>query len=146
MKLEIELVPSSCWYSNLRNKVEKFIWDDIRKKAYKEAGYRCSVCCADGVLYCHEVWQYDDVKHVQKLLGFIALCELCHMCKHIGYAGIRASEGELDFEAVVRHFLKVNECSREAFDEHQRLAWELFDKRSEHKWKCELGEYARFIK
>lgn len=146
MKLTIELVPSSCWYSNLRNKVEKFIWDGIRKKAYKDAGYKCSVCGADGVLHCHEVWQYDDEKLIQTLLEFIALCDLCHMVKHIGYAGIRAMGGDLDFEVVIRHFMKVNECSREVFDEHERLAWELWDKRSAHKWKCELGEYAKFIK
>lgn len=146
MKLTTELVPSSCWYSNLRNKVERFIWDDIRKKAYKEAGYRCAVCSASGKLNCHEVWQYDDAEHIQKLLGFIALCDLCHMVKHIGYAGIRAAEGELDFEAVIRHFMKVNECSREDFEEHARLAWEVWEERSNHQWKCELGEYEKFIR
>ena len=142
MKLTIELVPSSCWYSNLRNKVERFIWDDIRKKAYKEAGYRCAVCSANEKLFCHEVWEYDDAEHIQKLLGFIALCELCHMVKHIGYAGMFFK----GYEALPGHFMKVNGCSFEDFKEHERLAWKVWEERSKHQWKCELGEYAKLIK
>ena len=100
MKLDIELVPSTCWYSNLRNAVSREVWDRIRYKAYKASGYRCHICGIDRKMYCHEVWRYDDEKHVQRLVGFVGLCELCHMVKHIGFAGIRAMDGELDFDAL----------------------------------------------
>jgi hypothetical protein len=145
MKLVIELVPSTCWYKNLRLAVGVLNWDYIRKKAYKEAGYRCAVCGADGKLNCHEVWEYDDVEHIQKLIGFTALCDLCHFVKHIGFAGIQAAEGKLDFDDVIRHFMRVNECSLEEFEEHERKAWQVWEERSLHKWRCEFGEYGKFI-
>ena len=37
MKLNFELVPDSCWYSNLRSQLPKEVWDRIRKKAYARA-------------------------------------------------------------------------------------------------------------
>lgn len=146
MKLEIELVPSSCWYSNLRNKVSQADWDMLRRRSYKEAGYRCCVCVRVAKLFCHEVWEYDDIKFVQKLVGFTALCEACHNVKHLGYAGILAGQGKLDMEGLIKHFMWVNQCSRAEFDEHERLAWELWEKRSEHEWKIDLGEYGKSIK
>lgn len=145
MKLTIGLVPSSCWYSNLRNKVGVLAWDVLRKQAYKDAGYRCAVCGAIGRLFCHEIWSYDDERHIQKLLGFEALCESCHNVRHIGLAGIKAAQGELDYDSLVAHFLKVNSCSREVFDEHERLAFEIFERRSAHKWVCDLGKYKTLI-
>jgi hypothetical protein len=145
VKLTIELVPSSCWYSNLRNKVAPPVWDAIRKKAYKDAGYRCAICGAPGRLFCHELWQYDDDRHIQSLVGFIALCELCHMVKHIGFAGIRAMDGELDYDALIEHFMAVNKCSREDFEVHKALAFEVWERRSTHEWFCDLGKYKGLI-
>lgn len=146
MKLTIELVPSTCWYSNLRNAVSREVWDKIRFKAYKASGNRCKICMIDRMLYCHEVWSYDDEKHIQTLVGFEALCEPCHMVKHIGFAGIRALDGELDFDKVIAHFMRVNRCSREEFDKAVALAFEVWEERSSHTWKCELGEFKDLLK
>lgn len=145
MRLTIELVPSSCWYSNLRNAIGEYAWNKIRKQAYLVAGYRCQVCGAYGKLYCHEVWEYDDVKLVQTLVKFTALCDLCHMVKHIGYAQIRAMQGELDFNLVIRHFMQVNRCSREESEKAVALAWQVWDKRSDCDWTCDMGEYEELI-
>lgn len=146
LKLVIELVPSTCWYSNLRNAVSREVWDRIRYKAYKASGNRCKVCGVDRTLYCHEVWSYDDKEYVQTLVGFVALCEPCHMVKHIGFAGIRAMEGELDYDKLVAHFMRVNGCSREEFDKAVAVAFEVWEERSNHKWRCELGELEGLFK
>jgi len=113
LKLTIELVPSTSWYDNLRKYTSKEDWDKIRKRTYAEYGNRCGICEAEGRLNCHEIWEYDDKKHIQRLVGFIALCDMCHHVKHIGLAGILASEGKLDYEKVVEHFMKVNNCDRD---------------------------------
>lgn len=42
--LIVELVPSSCWFSNVRDHVPKATWDELRKSTYKQANYRCSLC------------------------------------------------------------------------------------------------------
>jgi len=107
-KLEIELVPATTWYTNLRKVLPPDEWDKVRRKAYADHGYRCGICGAQGRLSCHEMWKYDDEKHTQTLTGFIALCDMCHHVKHIGLAGILASEGKLDFSKVIEHFINVN--------------------------------------
>ena len=109
MKLEIDLVPSTAWYSNLRTKIPRKEWDKIRKQSYSDSNHVCAICSVKSKLNCHEIWEYDDKKHIQTLKGFIALCDDCHMIKHIGFAGIQSSKGLLDFSKLVEHFKKVND-------------------------------------
>ncbi|MBS3074782.1 HNH endonuclease [Candidatus Pacearchaeota archaeon] len=146
MKLEIELVPSTAWYSNLRNKVKKDVWDKIRKKSYVDANYRCSICLKDKKrLNCHEIWEYNDEKHLQRLKGFLALCDDCHMIKHIGFAGIQASKGIINMKKLITHFMKVNEVTREHFNKHHKEAFDLWGERSKEKWTTDLGEWSNLI-
>jgi hypothetical protein len=120
-------------------------WDKIRKKTYAEYGHRCGICGAEGMLNCHEIWEYDDRRHTQKLVGFVALCSLCHHVKHIGLASILAGQGKLDYEEVVEHFMKVNECDRTAFGKHRKEALNQWAERSKHEWHVELGEYEEMV-
>jgi len=137
-RLTIELVPSTSWYSNLRNSVKPGVWDVIRHKAYADAGNRCSICGYKGKLFCHERWLYDDGEHVQKLGGFVAVCQLCHMVKHIGYAGLFFD----DYRGLIEHFKRVNNCSYEDFLFARAIAFDVWEERSKFKWVQELGEYA----
>ncbi len=95
---------------------------------------------------CHEIWEYDDKRHIQKLAGFIALCNMCHHVKHIGLAGILASKGKLDYERVIEHFIKVNDCDRSYFEKHREEAFVLWKKRSLSDWLVDLREYRDIIK
>ena len=146
LQLKIELVPSTSWYDNLRKVLPKSEWDKIRKAAYVNYGHWCGICGTEGRLNCHEIWEYDDKKHIQKLKGFIALCDMCHHVKHIGLTGILASEGKLDYEKVIEHFMKVNNCDRRTFEEHKKRAFDEWRKRSQHEWHVDLGEYEDVIK
>ena len=146
-RLKIELVPQPLWYRNLRNMLkEPGDWDIIRHRAYADSGHRCAVCGDFGRLNCHEIWAYDDVHHVQKLMGFTALCDLCTRVKHIGQAEIMVSRGELDMNSVIRHFRRVNDCSYQDFLEAQRLAFEVWEERSFCEWSQDWGEYAGGVK
>jgi len=145
LKLTIELVPSTAWTENLRKYLPKKDWDKIRKETYAKAGYRCEICGAEGRMNCHEIWEYDDKNHIQKLLGFIALCTMCHYVKHIGFAGILASEGKLDYEKVVKHFMAVNNCDRRTFEEHRKRAFLMWEERSKYDWQIDLGDFNHII-
>jgi len=145
LRLTIELVPSTTWANNLRKYMSKKDWDKTRKKAYAKAGYRCEICGREGRLSCHEIWEYDDKKHIQKLAGFIALCTMCHHVKHIGLAGILARDGKLDYEKVVEHFMVVNKCDRRTFEEHRERAFRIWEERSKHDWQIDLGDYNHII-
>jgi hypothetical protein len=145
MKLTIELVPESLWYINPRNAMGQAKWDKLRKEVYVQYGHVCAVCTRPGRLNCHEIWAYDDVNHVQSLQGFIALCDMCHHCKHIGYAGILASEGKLDFEKVIHHFMAVNDCTREVYEQAHTDAFTLWRERNKFTWSSNWGPYAQLM-
>ena len=65
--LTVKLVPSTCWFSNVRDHVAKSTWDKLRKTTYQQAHYQCEVCGGRGKRHpveCHEIWHYDDLKHI----------------------------------------------------------------------------------
>lgn len=138
--LSIELVPSSCWFSNVRSEVSKKEWDIIRKASYKKAGYRCEICSGSGLnqgfnhpVECHEIWHYDDKKKIQKLEGFISLCPMCHKCKHIGLAMKR---GELD--VVFPHMMTVNNMTVEEVEDYIDQQFAQWRERSKHQWTLDI--------
>ena len=145
LKLQIELVPQPLWYLNPRKAMGPAAWDKLRKEVYAQYGYVCGICGARGRLNCHERWHYDDEAHVQTLVGFIALCDWCHHVKHLGLAGILAQEGKLDYERVIQHFLKVNQCTREEFERHKAGAFEQWNERNRFSWKANWGAYASLM-
>jgi len=147
LKLEIELVPSTIWFSSLHNLLPRKVWDRIRKGIIEENGGKCQICGeTKGRMNLHEIWKYDDKKHIQGLEGFAILCDKCHHVKHIGLAGILANQGKLDYNEMIKHFCKVNGCKNEDFENHKKKAFEIWRQRSEHQWKQDFGEYKEFIK
>lgn len=147
LKLTIELVPNSSYYDNLRKFIKRSEWDQLRKRIYAEYDNKCGICgTVSNRLNCHEIWEYDDKNHEQNLLGFIALCPLCHHIKHIGLAQILASKGRLNYEKIVKHFMKVNKCDRKTFEEYKNQTFSQWRERSSHKWKVNLREYELIVK
>lgn len=146
LKLSIELVPEPCFYSNLRNQIRSPEWDNIRRLVYARYNHQCGICEAKSKkLNCHEIWQYDDRAHIQKLEGFIALCPLCHHVKHIGYARLLAEEGKLNLKQVIDHFCRVNDCSYQMFKAHEEQELKRCTERNRHRWRTDLGEYACLV-
>ena len=109
-KLNFELVPEECWFSNLRSVLKPADWDKVRRFAYAKANGRCQICGASGRLEAHEQWSYDDEKALQKLKGVIALCHACHEVKHISRTQLMGRGME-----AMEHFQKVNNCSQMDF-------------------------------
>ncbi len=139
LRLTIELVPETCWYSNMRSALPRDEWDRLRRQVYADYGHRCGICGARGKLHCHERWHYDDAAHVQTLQGYIALCAWCHHVKHIGLAELLAAQGKVDFARVVAHFQRVNGCDRATYERHHAAAVKLWRERSRHPWRTELA-------
>jgi hypothetical protein len=147
LKLAAELVPKTAWNQSLAKLLPRSVWNSIRDGVIKENGKRCQICKeTEGIMNLHEIWEYDDVNHVQKLDGFILLCPMCHHVKHIGLAGILANQGKLDYNKVVQHFCVVNGCSEKDFKKHLDEAFETWRERSRHEWKQDFGEYKEFVK
>ena len=112
-KLNFELVPEACWYSNLRSVLTPAQWDVVRKDAYARAKGRCMICGAyTPRLEGHERWSYHDKIALQKLEEVVALCKRCHEVVHIGRTQLMGRGLE-----AMEHFIKVNGCSQMDFHE-----------------------------
>lgn len=139
--LKIELIPKNSWFKNLRNSISKSKWDDIRKDVYKKADYRCDLCKSNGKLYCHEIWKYNDIKNIQKLIGFQALCENCHYLNHLGLVNVKIAKKELpgDFiNTLIKHFCEVNNCNEKDFEKERNEAYRKWTERSKKHFYIDL--------
>lgn len=137
LKLTIELVPQTCWFSNLRKVLTTSEWDRVRKYTYSLSEDRSCMICGthEGRLSAHEIWEYDMQTHTQKLIGLIALCDDCHMVKHIGLAQIQGK-----FILAQNHFCKVNQCDGVVLDEAMQEAYEMYHIRSDiDDWKLDIS-------
>lgn len=142
MKLSIELVPETCWYSNLRSILSKEDWDKLRKRTYELANYRCEICGGRGNRWpveCHEVWDYDDKYHIQKLVRLIALCPLCHGVKHIGLSKMRRHETE-----AIEHLEKVNGLTQEEANIYIVEVFKKWHERSLYDWSTDISWIENF--
>ncbi|MBO5525936.1 MAG: HNH endonuclease [Clostridia bacterium] len=140
MKLEIELVPDGCWYSNLRSALPPKLWDVIRKDAYARAGGKCTVCGKRGRLEAHERWSYDEEKHLQKLETVVALCHDCHSVVHIGRTQLTG-----DGDKAMEHFMKVNGCTQIEFHKALREANLVHQRRNKiDDWVTDISYIRKF--
>jgi hypothetical protein len=143
-KLTIELVPSTSWYNNVRAKVTTREWDIIRKAVYNSAHNVCEICGGKGkkhAVECHEIWEYDDSKYIQKLIGMIALCPSCHKVKHMGLAKMIG-----EYEIAVKHLAKVNGWTKEDAKIYIEAQFEKWAQRSNHKWTLDIVVLDTYLK
>src|ERR1035437_8551076 len=137
LKLQIELVPASCFWSNVRSNIEENQWDQIRKRVYKKANYLCEICGGKGKHHpveCHEVWLYDYSSMSQRLNFFQALCPLCHEVKHIGLAGIRGT-GQRAFS----RFVTINGLDEVTAGKIEDAVFRQWEIRSDLYWKLDIN-------
>lgn len=139
--LQVEMVPRSCHFSNLRSNLPTRDWDHLRKTCYLTAGHSCEVCGGRGYRHaveCHEIWRYDDDLLTQTLTGLIALCPSCHRVKHMALA--REMGWDADAE---RHFCRVNGWSRSLMREYMDAVFEVYEERSLHAWSLNIEWLAK---
>ncbi len=135
--LTIELVPETCWFSNVRSEVSDEDWEKIKKITFRNANYLCEVCGDRGPQWpveCHEIWHYDDDRHAQTLLGFISLCPSCHEVKHRGLANIKGRGDIAD-----QHLAKVNRWTMPKTKQYVDEQFQLWKKRSQYEWELNIS-------
>jgi hypothetical protein len=137
-RLTIELVPKTCWFSNVRNHVSNEEWKAISRQVSCGALNRCQICGGRSPIgarvECHEVFLYDEQTRTQKLVSLVALCRPCHSVKHIGRTQMEGHEPE----ALVQ-LATVNGWTHEQCAEYVDEAFAVWRKRSENQWKIDLS-------
>lgn len=146
MKLTAELVPKTAWNKSLFQLLPRTVWNGIREGHISTNGEKCQICGeSEGIMNLHEIWNYDDVNHVQKLDGLILLCTMCHHIKHIGLALNLIKQGKLDDDKLTTHFCRINSCSEKEFLEHVKDSLRIWRERSQYSWKQDFGEYGKYL-
>jgi hypothetical protein len=140
-ELFIDLIPSSCWFKNVRTSIPRKDWNIIRKRIYKRVNYTCECCGintdeddSNGQLEAHERWEYDEINKIQTLKRIIALCHECHQSTHMGYASIIGKK-----EEAMEHLKNVGKFSDEELEKHYKNAFSEWKKRSEYNWKLDIS-------
>ncbi len=141
MKLNFEIIPDGCWYSNLRSALKQADWDTIRRDAYKRANGKCMICGAPTKrLEAHERWSYDERLGIQKLEDVVAVCHDCHSVIHIGRTQLMGDENR-----AIDHFMKVNNCSYAEYRKALGEANETHRRRNlVSEWATDLSWLSRF--
>ena len=140
-KLNFELGPDGCWYSNLRSILSKKQWDFLRKEAKDRAGGKCMICGRKtDRLEAHERWSYDEVNAIQKLEDIISVCHDCHSVIHIGRTQLKGN-----VERAENHFMRVNGCLYADYIAALGEANAVHRRRNEiSEWKLDLSYLKRY--
>ncbi len=141
--LFVDLIPRSCWFSNVRTCVRRQDWDVIRQQVYGRAGHRCECCgVAENAaapatsMEAHERWSYTSQggANVQKLERLVCLCHACHEATHMGLARVKGRESE-----AVRHLMQVRGWTYEQAHSHISAAFQLWRGRNGSAWDLDLS-------
>lgn len=138
--LFVDLVPSSCWFTNVRSCVEPRDWERLRRMITGRANYQCESCGAGEDrdrriwLEAHERWNYDEQRRVQSLRRLVCLCTDCHMTTHFGLAQIRGNSPQ-----AFAHLCKVTGMSEAQAEEHVQAAFFVWEQRSRFDWVLDLA-------
>lgn len=143
LKLTIEWLPSIAHGVNVRKIISQSRWKKIRERVLADYQHQCGICAAtEEKMHCHEVWAFDLDNNRQQLKGLMPLCFMCHQIKHIGLAGTLISQGKLSKDDMIQHFMAVNECDQETFQQHYRdLKAKNSEARKELIESLRKGEY-----
>ena len=143
-KLNFELVPDGCWYSNLRTILSKAQWNFIREDAISRAEGKCAICGKKCTRFdVHERWDYDEQNGVQILKDILAICKDCHSVIHIGFTQLKSK----NIERYENHFMKVNDCNYATYCKALSTANEIHQRRNlVSEWKLNLDYLKRYIK
>jgi hypothetical protein len=138
--LFVDLVPSSCWFTNVRICVAPRDWERIRRMITSRTDSHCEACGrpADREtgrrMEAHERWSFDDILKVQTLRRLVCLCQDCHQTTHFGLAQIRGME-----KVVRAHLAEVTGMIEAQIEAHLSEAKRVWRQRSVSEWTLDLS-------
>lgn len=146
--LFVDLIPRSCWFTNVRYCVSPGDWDRLRTMVYRRAGWRCEACGArpdrsrKHWLEAHERWEYtpdgpaalrQGISPVQRLRRLVALCTPCHEVTHYGRAEAMGNGAR-----ALAHYRYVTGLGAVDAQMHIEVAYEVWAMRSHVDWELNL--------
>jgi hypothetical protein len=138
-ELFVDLIPSTCWFTNVRYCIHPCDWDRVRRYIYERVHYICECCGVDTrrhniQLDAHERWAYDETTQTQKLMRIVALCVDCHQTTHMGLAGIKGKSLE-----AMKHLQRIRQFTEEECEQHIQRAFEIWRDRCRIEWNLDIS-------
>lgn len=137
LRLEIELIPASCWYTNVRSNVKAATWERLQSTEFQRSNHRCEICNSTGPNHpveLHEKWFFDDARQIQVLVGMLVLCPSCHSVKHFGLAMEKGKTAE-----ILNWLTQVNKIDVNDALIHVQKSIQIFQIRSQFQYRLDLG-------
>lgn len=137
--LFVDMIPRTCWFTNVRTCVSPQDWERLRRTVFARAGHRCEACGATedrGArrwLEAHERWSFDDRTGTQTLRRLICLCSPCHLTTHLGHANVTGRADE-----ALTHLRRVTGMTDQQVSRHVDEAGRLWTERSARTWHLDL--------
>ena len=152
--ISIDLVPKNAWGNNVRAVVSNHVWRMLRwhfgaslEQPTSGGGAMCGrssrgnnylICniCARKFdnLHLHELWHFDDIELIQKLIGCRAICEDCHSAIHFGRSQAVGLEKQ-----TLAYIQKINEWSEEDATNHVNSSFKEWIRRDRLHYKLDLS-------
>jgi len=138
--LFVDMIPRSCWFTNVRTCVTPKDWERLARMVYGRAGHRCEACgagldrAAGRRMEAHERWAYDEHTGVQALRRLISLCNHCHLSTHLGFANVTGRADQ-----ALNHLRAVTGMSDHEVFHHVHTAGEMWTRRSARTWTLDLS-------
>ncbi|MGI8816112.1 MAG: DUF5710 domain-containing protein [Pseudonocardia sp.] len=135
--LFVDLIPESCWFTNVRSCVSQQDWERLRRMITQRAGQVCGATedkTEQRWLEAHERWAYDEHTGVQALRRLICLCSSCHLSTHMGYANVTGRAGQ-----ALAHLREVTGMTQSEASDHLDAAGDLWEQRSRRTWVLDLS-------
>lgn len=136
-RLSVELVPRGCAGENLRSILSADDWQSLRKLVSLSSAGRCSVCGGVGPEWpveLHEIWEYQDDSHTQRLAGLTTLCPACHESTHLGHAAQRGRERQ-----ALAHLAQANGWDMDRTRHYVSREMQRVRERSGYTWTQDLS-------
>jgi hypothetical protein len=138
--LFVDLVPETCWFTNVRSCVSPADWERLRRMIVGRAEERCEICGRGAEpdtrrwLEAHERWTYDELRGVQRLGRLICLCTDCHEVTHFGLAHVRGRD-----DVALKHLIQVTGLTEPQAEAHVAGAFREWEARSRLQWSLDLS-------
>jgi len=83
--------------------------------------------------------------YIQTLTDIVCLCTPCDRVKHIGLSKLLADQGKINFQEVIDHYCRINQCTEIEFKHDRYIALQIHAIRSHHQWQQVIGDYNAFL-
>jgi len=138
--LYVDLIPSTCWYTNVRSNIDSVDWERLKEMCRQRARYCCEICGATSdysqqqYLECHERYLFDKNTKMQKIIRFMCICSMCHKVSHFGLSQVQGKS-----EEALQHLMKVNRWDKYRARKHVDKRFQLWEMKSDMDWVLDLS-------